>query len=168
MPKYGKATGESDHPKNWQVRPHGLRGLFIIRNLWPYLSGDELKLDLHVKSDKQTSKEYEFGWWLWQRNQDGSEKKYDEQTMKITVNRGLTKIPLKTHLLQYKGEYRLLTQLTSKDQTKPHTHPQTLMNFQVQANDEYRTTITIGLMSGLIGAVIGALLVILFQRGSTH
>jgi hypothetical protein len=75
MPQYGVANGENSLPKKWYVRPAGLRGLWGIRKLWPFLSGNVLTLDLIIQSDSQTSIECDLGWWLYQYLPDMNEKK---------------------------------------------------------------------------------------------
>ena len=156
MPHYGTATGCKSLPKKWYLRPVGIRGIWSFRKFHPFLSGDVLELKLIIESDGHDSKDYEYSWVLLQRLSDLSEKAIDQDTKTFTTNRGVTKIPLKTHLLQYEGEYRLFLTLTPNAPAEPHK--QTLMNFKVLAQDVYYVNWQIGLTSGLMGALIGLII----------
>jgi hypothetical protein len=155
MPQYSPAHGENELPEKWYLKPIGKRGIWGIRKFLPFLSGDVLALELIIESDSNTSRKYEFSCVLIQRLPDTSEEQIDSELRLITVNKGTTKVPLKTHLLQYEGEYRLFTQMNISGQAKPHL--QTLANFKALARDVFYVDLGKLLAAGLIGGIIGLL-----------
>ncbi len=162
MPQYDDAYGDNWLPRKWHVKPIGLKGIWGIRKFKPFLSGDKLELELVVESDDHNSRDYEYAWVLLRRLPDYKEDMIDQDSKPIIVNKGKTPYPLKPHLLQYEGEYRLFLTLTSKGRAEPHK--QTMANFKVLARDVYYVDWEMRLGIGFIGAVLGLLAGLLINR----
>ena len=162
MPKYGTLNCTQERLR-LQLKPKGLRGLF--RKVAPYLSGDVLDLELHVKSGSDSVQQYEYWWQLQELLPDKTYRALQQCNGSFKSKPlGTTKIQLDTYLIQHEDEYHVIVSLKPIDkQSEPIK--QTLLNFKALARDAVITNCLIGLATGFIGAVIGALLVI-FIKGS--
>ncbi len=160
MPQYSIAKGENTFPKRWIIRRVGWRGAWPFCKFMTWLSGDELKLDLVIQSDSSIPREYDFTWQLIRRLPDTTEETVEQEAITITAKQGKTRERLKTYLFQYEDEYRLFTQLSTKDKT----HQQTLLNFTVLARDVWYSDWERELAIGFVGAILGLVAGLLLSR----
>jgi hypothetical protein len=162
MPKYSVAQNGNIFPKRWYVRRVGWLGNRLWSKFCPWLSGDELKLELVIESDIEGM--FDFTWVLIRRLSNMTEEQVAHQFIEnIRVKKRNKPIPLNTYLFQYEDEYRLFTELNPKAQVQlyPEPHRQTLINFEVLSRDVWYTDWEKDIGIGFIGAVIGALITIL-------
>lgn len=155
MPKYSTMKYEpaglrlSLSPKGWRGR---------LKFFIPYLSGDVMDLELHVVSNHSVTHQCEYKWQLQEFLPDRTyvvEKESDGSFMSKPARK--TEVQLDTHLLQHGGEYHVIMSLA---QGSNPLQSQTLLNFRVLVRDEVYINCLLGLVSGFIGAVVGALLAI--------
>ena len=144
MPNYYKTTEGSI---TLELKPKG-----VFRNLFkkwlPYLTGDNLDLELKVTSSLDTDEQCSYHWLLYDFGTDKNKRIVEQRNGSIVIkSNDVTFEHLKNHLILYESEYHMDVQC----KTQQHT----LLSFYAMSRDVYRAKWSTALMSGFIGGILG-------------
>jgi hypothetical protein len=161
MPHYRKMQWQSNRGAILELKLEP-RGLFrrLFRSRIPYLTGDIVELNLKTKSVSAQT-EYDYKYWVNEILPDGKEETRSEsQSSFQIVSNGTMRIPLKSFKVRHSGEYSVMLTCVRKD-NRSVGETEELLVFDAPPRDLYRATRSNAWMSGIIGGIIGAIIMLI-------
>jgi hypothetical protein len=149
MPTYYKVT-EVEGSITVELRP---KNIFrrLVKGWIPYLTGDNLTLELKVTSGLGFEKQGDYHWELYDFGSDKNKRTVVSGRGKLQLKpKGVTTVELK-HVILYESDYHIDVQC-------PQTQQHTLLSFYAMSRDVYRAKWATSLMSGFIGGILGVLI----------
>jgi hypothetical protein len=161
MPNYYDIDWQSQGLKAW-IRPVGIRGWPIIRNLVPYFSGDIVHLTLIEKSDNKEL-DVKYDWSVWFYTPDGKSDRAKRIIGSLTSkSHKPTKHNFGSFLIHTPGHFLGQLELsTGFEDGQPTDIKKTVLIFDALAGDVWRTDIAFRLLIGVIGGLVGSILTLL-------